>query len=90
MAYAGQRGPGIATGVAGSAAGGATRLWWRFWAGRFVHGDADYARDPVQVGIAGQERRLVAPGDGGDHAVDETPWGNAGLAAAPVSSTTRS
>jgi hypothetical protein len=32
----------------------------------------------------------VAPGDGGDHAVDETPWGNAGLAPAPVSSTTRS
>lgn len=41
--------------------------------GGLVHLDADDARDAVQVGVAGEQRRLVPPGDGGDHAVDEAP-----------------
>ena len=49
-----------------------------------VQSDADDARNPVQVGVAGQEGCLVTQGDGGDHAVDQASWGDAGLAAAAV------
>ena len=35
------------------------------------HRDSDHAGDPTQVGIEGEQHRLVPLGDGGDHAVDE-------------------
>src|SRR5215469_122560 len=55
---------------------------WSGW--RFVELDADHARNATKISVAGQERRLLAPGDGGDHAVDQPPRGDAGLPAAAV------
>ena len=45
--------------------------------GGLVHLDADEARDAVQIGVAGEQCRLMPPGDRGDHAVDEAPGGDA-------------
>src|SRR5258708_25249275 len=38
----------------------------------------------IEVSVAGKQRRLVPPGDGGDHAVDQSAGRDAGLPAPAV------
>lgn len=51
---------------------------------RLVQLDANDASDVMEVRIAGEKRCVVPPGDGSDHAVDQTLRSDASLPASAV------
>jgi len=48
--------------------------------------DPDHLGDPIEVGVAREQDRAPAPGDCGDHAVDDPPRRDPGGAAATIDS----